>query len=75
MNDLRAWVEQAGLMPGEVMQLGTPPGMGALVARVPLQEASGLERSGFDAHDAHPISSRATLQEDTDRRKTFHRKT
>jgi SAM-dependent methyltransferase len=45
LSDLRAWVEQAGLIPGEVMRLGISPGMGALVACVPLQEASGLERS------------------------------
>ena len=32
LSDLRAWVERAGLIPGEVIALGTPPGMGALVA-------------------------------------------
>jgi len=32
LTDLRAWVEQAGLIPGKVIALGTPPGMGALVA-------------------------------------------
>jgi ubiquinone/menaquinone biosynthesis C-methylase UbiE len=32
LSDLQAWVEQAGLIPGEVIALGTPPGMGALVA-------------------------------------------
>lgn len=45
LSDLRAWVEQAGLMPGEAMRLGIWPGMGALVARAPLEEASELERS------------------------------
>jgi len=32
LSDLQAWVEQAGLIPGEVIALGTPQGMGALVA-------------------------------------------
>jgi 2-polyprenyl-3-methyl-5-hydroxy-6-metoxy-1,4-benzoquinol methylase len=32
LSDLRAWVEQAGLVPGDVIELGTPHGMGALVA-------------------------------------------
>ena len=32
VSDLQAWVKQAGLIPGEVIALGTPPGMGALVA-------------------------------------------
>jgi ubiquinone/menaquinone biosynthesis C-methylase UbiE len=44
VSELQAWAEQAGLLPGEVMQLSTPPGMGALVARAPLQEASTKER-------------------------------
>jgi len=47
LSELQAWVEQAGLLPGEVIQLSTPPGMGALVARVarvPLQEVSTKER-------------------------------
>jgi len=44
VSDLQAWVEQAGLLPGEVIALSTPPGMGALVAHVPLQEASMKER-------------------------------
>ena len=36
LSDLQAWVEQAGLIPGEVIALGTPRGMGALVAHAPL---------------------------------------
>jgi SAM-dependent methyltransferase len=32
LSDLQAWVEQAGLLPDEVIALGTPQGMGALVA-------------------------------------------
>jgi ubiquinone/menaquinone biosynthesis C-methylase UbiE len=32
LSDLRAWVRQAGLIPGDVIELGTPRGMGALVA-------------------------------------------
>jgi 2-polyprenyl-3-methyl-5-hydroxy-6-metoxy-1,4-benzoquinol methylase len=45
LSDLRVWVEQAGLIPGEVIWPGSWPGMGALIARVPLQEASGSEKS------------------------------
>jgi len=45
LSDLRAWVEQAGLIPGEVMRLSIWPGVGALVAHAPLQETSGLQRS------------------------------
>jgi len=45
LSELQAWVEQAGLLPGEVIQLSTPPGMRALVARAPLQEASTKDRS------------------------------
>jgi SAM-dependent methyltransferase len=33
LSELQAWVEQAGLLPVGVIQLSTPPGMGALVAR------------------------------------------
>ena len=32
LSNLQAWVEQAGLLPDEVIALGTPQGMGALVA-------------------------------------------
>jgi 2-polyprenyl-3-methyl-5-hydroxy-6-metoxy-1,4-benzoquinol methylase len=32
LSDLRAWVEQAGLVPEDVIELGTPRGMGATVA-------------------------------------------
>jgi ubiquinone/menaquinone biosynthesis C-methylase UbiE len=32
LSDLRAWIEQAGLLPDEVIALDTPQGMGALVA-------------------------------------------
>ncbi len=32
LSDLQAWVEQAGLVPEDVIELGTPRGMGALVA-------------------------------------------
>jgi 2-polyprenyl-3-methyl-5-hydroxy-6-metoxy-1,4-benzoquinol methylase len=32
LSDLQAWVKQAGLVPGDVIELGTPRGMGALVA-------------------------------------------
>jgi SAM-dependent methyltransferase len=32
LSDLQAWVEQAGLFPDEVIALGTPQAMGALVA-------------------------------------------
>jgi SAM-dependent methyltransferase len=32
LSDLRAWVEQAGLVPEDVIELGTPRGMGAMVA-------------------------------------------
>jgi ubiquinone/menaquinone biosynthesis C-methylase UbiE len=32
LSDLQAWVEQAGLLPEEVIALDTPQGMGALVA-------------------------------------------
>jgi ubiquinone/menaquinone biosynthesis C-methylase UbiE len=35
LSDLQAWVERAGLLPDEVMALGTPQGMGALVAHKP----------------------------------------
>ncbi len=45
LSELQAWVEQAGLLPGEVIALSTPPGMGALVARAPLHEASTKDRS------------------------------
>ena len=45
LSNLQAWVEQAGLIPGEVLWPGSWPGMGALIAHAPLQEASGLERS------------------------------
>jgi ubiquinone/menaquinone biosynthesis C-methylase UbiE len=45
LSDLQAWVEQAGLIAGEVIALDTPRGMGALVARAPLQEASTKDRS------------------------------
>ncbi len=44
LPDLQAWVEQAGLLPGEVIQLSTLPGMAALVAQAPPQEASTKER-------------------------------
>ena len=46
-------------------------GWGALVVHAPLQETSGLEKSEFDAHDAHPLSSRTTLQEETDDQRPF----
>lgn len=39
LSDLRAWVEQAGLLPDEVIALGTPQGMGVLVAHAPLQKS------------------------------------
>jgi 2-polyprenyl-3-methyl-5-hydroxy-6-metoxy-1,4-benzoquinol methylase len=45
LSELQAWVEQAGLLPGEVIQLHTPPGMAALVARAPLEKASTKDRS------------------------------
>src|SRR5215467_944169 len=32
LSDLRAWVRQAGLITGDVIELGTPRGMGVLVA-------------------------------------------
>ena len=32
LSDLQAWVKQAGLVPEDVIELGTPRGMGALVA-------------------------------------------
>jgi ubiquinone/menaquinone biosynthesis C-methylase UbiE len=32
LSDLQAWVRQAGLITGDVIELGTPSGMGALVA-------------------------------------------
>jgi ubiquinone/menaquinone biosynthesis C-methylase UbiE len=32
LSDLQAWVRQAGLLPDEIIALGTPQGMGALVA-------------------------------------------
>ncbi len=35
LSDLQAWVERAGLLPDEVIALGTPQGMGALVAHKP----------------------------------------
>jgi cyclopropane fatty-acyl-phospholipid synthase-like methyltransferase len=38
LSDLRAWFEQAGLIPGEVIRLDIWPGMGALVAHVPLKD-------------------------------------
>lgn len=44
LSDLQAWVEQAGLIPGEVIALGTPQGMGALVAHAPLQQSRTRER-------------------------------
>jgi len=31
LSDLQAWVKQAGLVPEDVIELGTPRGMGALV--------------------------------------------
>jgi 2-polyprenyl-3-methyl-5-hydroxy-6-metoxy-1,4-benzoquinol methylase len=40
LSDLQAWVEQAGLLPGEVVQLSTPPGMGALVAHAPFRDST-----------------------------------
>jgi ubiquinone/menaquinone biosynthesis C-methylase UbiE len=40
LSDLRAWVEQAGLIAGEVIALETPRGMGALVAHAPGKESS-----------------------------------
>src|SRR6266852_2827714 len=39
LSDLRAWVEQAGLIAGEVIALETPRGMGALVAHAPGKES------------------------------------
>jgi SAM-dependent methyltransferase len=45
LSELQAWVEQAGLLPEEIIPLSTSPGMGALVARAPLQEASARDRS------------------------------
>jgi len=44
LSDLQAWVEQAGLVPGEVIALGPPPGMGALVAHAPLQNQQSRTR-------------------------------
>jgi len=44
LAELQAWVEQAGLLPVEVIPLSTPPGMAALVARAPPQEASIKDR-------------------------------
>src|SRR5215472_13795211 len=44
LSELQAWVEQAGLLPGEVMQLSTPQGMGALVARAPFQDSNTREK-------------------------------
>jgi ubiquinone/menaquinone biosynthesis C-methylase UbiE len=35
LSDLQAWVERAGLLPDEFIALGTPQGMGALVAHKP----------------------------------------
>jgi hypothetical protein len=32
LSDLQAWVREAGLIIGEVIELGTPRGMGVLVA-------------------------------------------
>ena len=32
LSNLQAWVKQAGLVPEDVIELGTPPGMGVLVA-------------------------------------------
>src|SRR5258708_21579960 len=32
LSDLQAWVRQAGLINGDVIELGIPPGMGVLVA-------------------------------------------
>ncbi len=32
LSDLQAWVRQAGLITGDVIELGIPPGMGVLVA-------------------------------------------
>jgi SAM-dependent methyltransferase len=32
LSDLQAWVRQAGLLPGDVIELGTPRGMGAVLA-------------------------------------------
>jgi ubiquinone/menaquinone biosynthesis C-methylase UbiE len=40
LSDLRAWIEQARLIPGEVIALDTPRGMGALVAHAPLQDSN-----------------------------------
>jgi 2-polyprenyl-3-methyl-5-hydroxy-6-metoxy-1,4-benzoquinol methylase len=44
LPELQAWAEQAGLLPGEVIQLSTPPGMAALVARAPPQDSHTRER-------------------------------
>jgi ubiquinone/menaquinone biosynthesis C-methylase UbiE len=44
LSDLRAWVEQAGLIAGEVIALETPRGMGALVAHAPGKESPTGER-------------------------------
>jgi ubiquinone/menaquinone biosynthesis C-methylase UbiE len=44
LSDLRAWVEQAGLIAGEVIALETPRGMGALVAYAPGKESPTGER-------------------------------
>ena len=44
LSDLRAWIEQARLIPGEVIALDTSREMGALVAHAPPQESSTRER-------------------------------
>ena len=43
LSDLQAWVEQAGLLPDEVIALDTPRGIGALVAHAPLQQSRTRE--------------------------------
>src|SRR5258707_13915751 len=42
LSDLRAWVEQAGLVPEDVIELGTPRGMGTLVAHKSFSQGAAV---------------------------------